>query len=207
VDGQLVGEIAPLRHLDGIHLADEVGDGDVGGGQLLAVAPVARDPGHRRRVALLGEERASGGGDGREGIVVGLAAVQRGHLRVEEAHQEPRHPRLGLAALAEEDDVLAGEDGVLDLREHAVLVADDAGEQRLAVAQARDQVVAQLLLDRLRRVSAVAELLDRSRLGHAGSLGWKIDATMRPDASVSTRAAAAAASQRPPATASVCPVI
>ena len=131
VDGQLVGEVAALRHLDRIHLADQVGDGDVGGGELLAVAPVARDPRDRRAVALLADALAARRADGRERIVVDLAAGQRGHLLVEQADQEPRHARLGLAALAQEDDVLAGQHGVLDLRHDGLLVADDAGEERL----------------------------------------------------------------------------
>jgi hypothetical protein len=53
-----------------------------------------------------------------------------------------------LAALAEKDDVLAAQDGVLDLRDDAVLVADDAGEERLSALQARDQIVPKFLLDR-----------------------------------------------------------
>ncbi len=44
-DGQLVGEIAALGHFDRVDLADQIGDGDVGRGQLLAVARVARQPG------------------------------------------------------------------------------------------------------------------------------------------------------------------
>ena len=41
VDGELVGEIAAFGDLDGVYLADEVGDGHVGGGELLAVAALA----------------------------------------------------------------------------------------------------------------------------------------------------------------------
>ena len=37
---------------------------------------------------------------------------------------------LGLAALAEEDDVLARQDRVLDLGNDGLVVADDAGEER-----------------------------------------------------------------------------
>ena len=39
-------------------------------------------------------------------------------------------PRLCLAALAEEDDVLAGDDRVLDGGQHRLVVADDAAEDR-----------------------------------------------------------------------------
>ena len=53
VDRQLVGKVAPLGHLDRVDLADEVGNGDVRRGQLLAVALVGRQPGdrHDRRPA------------------------------------------------------------------------------------------------------------------------------------------------------------
>jgi hypothetical protein len=133
VDGQLVGEIAALGHLDRVDLADEIRDGDVGGGQLLAVAAVARDPRDRRLLALLGHPLPARGADRREGIVADLAAGQRGHFLVEEVHQEARHAGLGLAALAQEHDVLPAQHRVLDLGHHGLLVAHDAREEALAL--------------------------------------------------------------------------
>ena len=44
VDGRRVGQVAALGDLDRVDLADQVGDGDVGRGQLLGVAAVARQP-------------------------------------------------------------------------------------------------------------------------------------------------------------------
>ena len=43
VDRELVGQVAALGHLDRVHLADEVGDADVRGAELLAV-PILRRP-------------------------------------------------------------------------------------------------------------------------------------------------------------------
>ena len=58
---------------------------------------------------------------------------------------------FGLTAKAEEDEVVFGEDGVDDLGDDGVFVADDAGEEwglRLrGGAQLCDQVVAELVLD------------------------------------------------------------
>ncbi len=170
VDGELVGEVAALRHLDRIHLADEVGDRDVGGGELLAVAPVARDPRDRGPVSLLADALAARRADRGERLVADLAAGQRGHLLVEQPHQQAGHAGLGLAALAEEDDVLAAQHRVLDLGHDGLLVAHDAGEEALAAAQTGDQVVAQLLLDGAGHVPAVAQLSNRGRLRHEGSL-------------------------------------
>ena len=59
VDGELVGEVAALGHLDRVDLADEVGDRGVGRGELLAEAAVAVHPLDRRLVAALGDEHAA----------------------------------------------------------------------------------------------------------------------------------------------------
>ena len=53
VQRELVGEVAALGHLDGVDLADEVGDRGVGRGQLLAEAVVAVHPVDRGVVAVL----------------------------------------------------------------------------------------------------------------------------------------------------------
>src|SRR5213594_3522431 len=87
--------------------------------------------------------------DRSEWIVVDLAAGQHRDLLVEQAHQQPRDARLGLAALAEKDHVLPGQDRVLDLRHDGVVVADDPGQEGVALPEPGDQIVAQLLLDRL----------------------------------------------------------
>ena len=132
VDRQLVRQVAALGDLDRVDLADQVGDGDVGRRQLLAVAAVPRAasrsawrrPARRRMLRAGGEIGASGSS------LISRAGDER-HLLVQQVDQRARDPGLGLAALAQEDDVLAGEDGVLDLREDRLLVADDAGEERL----------------------------------------------------------------------------
>src|SRR2546426_2443377 len=166
VNGQLVAEVAALGDLDRVHLADEVGDGDIGGRELLAIAAVARDPGDLGLVAALGHAFTAGLTDRRERTVVDLAAGEPGDLGVEKLDQEARHAGLGLATLAQEHDVLAGENRVLDLGEDALLVPDDPWEDRFALSQPRDQVVPQLLLHRLRLVSTLPQLAYRSRFVH-----------------------------------------
>ena len=54
---------------------------------------------------------------------------------------------LALAALAEQHQVVAGQHGPLELGQHGVVEADDAGEARLAGAQLGQEVFAELLLD------------------------------------------------------------
>ena len=111
---------------------------------------------------------------GVERIVVDLAAGDCGHLLVQQIDQAARDARLGLAALAEEHDVLPGEDGVLDLRDDGLFIADDAGEDVFARAHLANQVLAHLLLDGEHPVAALAELADGGgtggRSGHAGDV-------------------------------------
>ena len=171
VQRQLVGQVAALGDLDRVDLADEVGDRRVGCRQLLAEAVVAVHPRDRRVLAVLGHEVAGVAGDGRVGIVVDLAAGDDRHPLVEEAGERADHARLRLAALAEEDDVVAGEEGVLELREHGLLVAEHALEQRLAGRDAGHGVGADLLLDGPRLPAIGSELPDRCwTCCHGGNL-------------------------------------
>ena len=106
-------------------------------------------------------------------VVVQLAARDDRQPLVEEPDEEPGQPRLGLAALAEEDEVLAGEDRVLDRRQDRVVVADDAGEDGLALAEPGQEVGPQLLLDRPRTPARGAQLAEgrRGRGGRGGREG------------------------------------
>ena len=135
VDGELVGEVAALGHLDRVDLADEVGDRRVGRGELLAEAAVAVHPLDRRLVAALGDEHAGVVRDRVVRVVVDLAAGDDRHPLVEQRGERADHAGLRLAALAEEDHVVAGEQRVLELREDGVLVADHAVDERLALAR------------------------------------------------------------------------
>ena len=111
MDGQLVGQVAPLGDLDRVHLADQIGDRDVGGGQFLAVALLPPDPAEERAIALLGEHFLALAGDRRERVLRDLRGLQDRDLVVEQHQQRSNEPRLGLAALAQEDDVLPGPRG------------------------------------------------------------------------------------------------
>ena len=160
VQGELVGQVPALGHLDRVDLADEVGDRRVRGGQLLAEATAAVDPLDRGVVAVLGDEVLGVAGHRGVGVVVDLRAGHDRHPLVEQLHQRADHAGLRLAALAEEDHVVPGEERVLELREDRVLVAHDDGEQLLAGLDLGDGVAAQLLLHGDRGPSGGPELAE-----------------------------------------------
>ena len=82
--------------------------------------------------------------------------------------------RLPLAALAEEHDVVPGEDRVLDLGDDRVVVADDARAGcRSPRASVREQVAPHLLAHGEDLVSHPFELPERAHLFHLVYLPWR----------------------------------
>ena len=161
VDGVLVGEIATLGDLDRVDLADDVSDRGVRCGELLAVALGTMDPGDRRdrhpgRDELAGEMRHRS-----ERVVVDLRARHDGEPLVEQLHERPDHAALRLAALAEDDDVVPGDDGVLECWQHVVVVAEHAVDDRPSLADACQQIAAHLVLHGLGAVAGSLQLPER----------------------------------------------
>ena len=76
------------------------------------------------------DARAARGAERRQRVVVNLAAGHDRNLLVEQIDQAAQDAALRLAAQAEQDEVVPREDGVDELRDDGVVVADDAGEQR-----------------------------------------------------------------------------
>jgi len=88
VHGQVVREPEPgTRRLDRVHVADDVRDRDIRGGQLLDVPGCARQPGHRKRIALALRPLAAGRADGSERVVVDFTARDDGDFLVQEFHE------------------------------------------------------------------------------------------------------------------------
>ncbi len=148
VNGEFVGEIAAATGgADGVDVADNVGDGDVGSGKFFNVALVARHPGDGSVVAFGGDTFAAGAADGAERMIVDFAALDDGNLRVEELHEATENAALGLAAEAEKNKIVAGEKGVDDLRDNTVFVAVDAGKEGFVALEATKEIAANFVFD------------------------------------------------------------
>ncbi len=90
---------------DGIDVADEVGYGDVWGGQFFDEAVVGRHPCDGGFVTHLCDEVAAELRDRRIGVVAHLGAGDVRHLRVEQGGEGAKDARFCLAAETEEDEV------------------------------------------------------------------------------------------------------
>ena len=145
---ELVGQVSTLRDLDRVDLADQVGDRRIGGGELLTESIAAMHPRNRRVVTHLLDQVTGVLGDRLIRVVVDLAPGDDRHPLVEQIGERADHAGLGLTALTEEDHVVTGEQRVLELRHHGVLVAEDTVEERFPDADLGDGVGTDLVLDR-----------------------------------------------------------
>ena len=163
--------VSAARRLDGIDVADQVGDGDIGGGQLFHVALFRREIGDGSGVAVLGDLVAAAAANRSVGIVVNLATGNVRRLRIEQRGQSAQDAALGLAAQSQQNEIMARKNGVDDLRHDRVVVSDDAGENRAALPEFRDQVVAHFVLHApgtqpLFAKRTVAQFAERPRQTH-----------------------------------------
>src|SRR5258706_3007364 len=145
MDRLLVGEVAPLGDLDGVDLADQIGDRDVRRRELFAVPVVAPDPFDREGVAFFFQPAAAGAADRLQPAVVDLAPLDDRDALVQKRDQAADDSRLCLPALAQKDHVVARQDRVLDVRDDGFVVADDGRQDGPPGLHVVDQVLAHLL--------------------------------------------------------------
>ena len=103
-------------------------------------------------------------------VVVDLAAGDDRHPLVEQADERADDARLRLAALAEEDHVVAGEQRVRQLRKHGVVVADHAFDERTFLGEGAYRVRTNLFLDGTRLPTAGAQVSEGCGTAHGASI-------------------------------------
>ena len=148
VDRVGVAEGAALRDLHRVDVADQVGDRGVRGGQLLGVPLLPVAPRHRQVVAELLGPPPRPRRDRVEGVLAELAALDHRRPLVEQPHQGAQQPGLPLPPLAEQDDVVPGDQRALELGYDGGVEAVQAGPGVLARGQLGQQVGADLLAQR-----------------------------------------------------------
>ena len=117
VDRLRVAQRSPLGHLHRVHVADQVGHAGVGRRELLGVPLVAVPPGHRKLVSELGGPSPGLGRDRLVGVVAEIGAGDDRRPLVEHPDHGAQQPGLALAALAEQDDVVPGDQRAFELRD------------------------------------------------------------------------------------------
>ena len=165
MNGLGIPERTPLSHLHRVDVADQVGHGRVRGGELLGVPLVAVPPRDRQVHAGLLRPPPGHRGDRLVGVLGELRPVDDGRPLVEQPDEGAQQPSLALPALAEEYDVVAGQDRPLELRDHGLRETVQPGPRIATLFQGIQQVAAELLLEGLLDVARGAER------PHCGDLG------------------------------------
>ena len=150
-----------------VDLADDVGE--LGARrEPLGIAVLALPPGDRDVVlGVVGDEPLAGRRDRLQRIFVDGDAgnVEIRHFVVEKPHERPHQAALALAFFAEEEHVVAGEQGEVDFGDDRAVVADDAGKQLVAAGQRGEEVVVDFAFDGFRLPAALAQLAESGRFG------------------------------------------
>ena len=103
--------------------------------------------------------------DGPVRVIADLAALDDRAPLVEQPAEGAHEAGLALAALAEQHEVVAGEQGRLELGQDGLVEADHAREGVLAGAQPGEEVVADLRLDAAVLVAGGAQAAEGRRAG------------------------------------------
>src|SRR6266540_3844952 len=108
---------------------------------------VAWQPGDRRAVAPLADQLAAVLRDRIEGIVIDLAPRDDGDLFVEQRDELAQDAALRLAAEPEQNEVVARENRIDELRQDGLFVPHDARKHWRAVLEQADEVLAHFIFD------------------------------------------------------------
>ena len=81
---------------------------------------------HGSRVSLFLHQQAAGAADRPQRVVVDFATGNHGDFRVEQLDQRAQDAALRLAAQPEQDEVVTGQNGVCELRDDGIFIADNS---------------------------------------------------------------------------------
>ena len=99
---------------------------------------------------------------GRIRVLAQFGAGDHRRPLVKQPDQRAQQPGLALAAFAEQDEVVAGDQRPLQLRQDGVVEAQDAWPDLVAVGQRGQQILADFLLDSPLTMAGGTQLADRA---------------------------------------------
>src|SRR5207253_1843728 len=120
--------------------------------------PVFRsEPRDRSCILFARDQLPAAAADWRIRVVVDLASRNIGRLRVKQPGERAQDAALGLPPQSEQDEIVARQDRVYDLRHNGIVVTHDSRKYWTSLAQARHQVLAHLVFDFASRETLLGE--------------------------------------------------
>src|SRR5690348_8321183 len=106
---------------DGVDVADQICDGDVGGGEFFNVALFWREVCDGCGLAALGNQFAATAADRHVRTVMNFAAGDIRHQRIEQRSESAKDAAFGLTAKTEKNEIMPRQNGVYDLRDDGIV--------------------------------------------------------------------------------------
>src|ERR1043165_9466139 len=158
VNRELVAEqVAAFGRLDGIDIADDIGNGHVGRRQLLDEARVATDPVDMRGVTVQLNRLPPRRADGITRIVVDFRAGDDRDVFVKQIRKLTDDSALRLTAQPQQNQIAQREDCIDELWHNRLVITNDPGKKSFAPLEFANQVRAHLVFDRSRAITALLE--------------------------------------------------
>ena len=133
------------RRLNGIDIADQIRNCHIRRSQFFDVPVLGSKPRYRRSVSFLRNEFAAAAANRSIRIIVNFAARDVRHLRIEERRHPAQDAAFRLPAQSQKNEIMPRKNRVHDLRHYRIVVSNNAGKYRPALAQPRHQILAQLI--------------------------------------------------------------
>ncbi len=147
VHRQFAAEFMPAAcSFNGIDIADQIRNRDIGSRQLFYVPILGSEISDGRAVAVLGDFLMAAAADRRIRVVMDLAAGDVWHLRVKQRCKGAKDPAFCLSTQAQQNEIVARENSVDDLRYDSVFIPHNSRKKRATLAQFADKIVAELIL-------------------------------------------------------------
>ena len=145
----------PRAALNGIDVANNVGHGHVGSGQLFDVAAVAGHPGDRRVVALGGDFFAASAADGLSGSSLISQPATTGISASRKIDQSAQNAALGLPAQSQQNKIVPREQRRSRSAARRCLRSRECREKRLAALDQPQKIAANFILHRAGNAASV----------------------------------------------------
>jgi hypothetical protein len=132
---------------DRVEVTDQVRNGNVWCGEFLGVAFAAVQPSDAGIVTVLGEEFDRAAAQRCKWIVLQFRTIHNWNPFVQQSHHLAGKAGFGLTPKAQQDHVVAAQNGPFDVGNDGVFVAVNAGKDFFARFELDNQVVAELIFD------------------------------------------------------------
>ena len=122
--GSLVVQGSTLGNLDRIDLTDKIGGTHIGGSEFLNKTSIPRDIVYREFISQFLKLTLTVNTYRVKRVIMNGTAFNGGHLFIQEVYHGPDKPALALTSFTQQNHVMSAEDGIHQIGNHRLIIAD-----------------------------------------------------------------------------------